>query len=67
MHARTDQNAARRFGVNGKLVPDGAPCPLGFVEPQGEGVDFLDATSVVLTSESRGGRKGQILRVTCAR
>lgn len=56
-----------RFAPDGKLVSDAAPCPLGFVEPQGEGVDFLDATSLVLTSESRGGRRGQILRVTCAR
>lgn len=54
-----------RFGPGGRLVADGPPCALGFIEPQGEGVDFLDERVVVLTSESRGGRKGQILRVTC--
>jgi hypothetical protein len=56
-----------RFGAKTPLVPDGPPCELGFVEPQGEGVDFLDEDTLVLTSESRGGRVGEILRVTCPR
>ena len=56
-----------RFGAKGELVPDGPPCELGFVEPQGEGVDFLDEDTLVLTSESRGGRNGELLRVRCPR
>lgn len=39
-------------------------CPLGSLEPQGEAVDFLDAETMILTSESRDGR-APILRVTC--
>jgi hypothetical protein len=56
-----------RFADGGKLVRDGSPCELGFVEPQGEGVDFLDEHTLVLISESRGGRPGEILRVRCPR
>jgi hypothetical protein len=54
-----------RFGADGGLVPDGDLCPLGYIEPQGEGVDFLDERTLVLTSESRGKRRGSILRVSC--
>jgi hypothetical protein len=55
-----------RFGEQNRLVPDGPPCELGFAQPQGEGVDFLDEDTLVLTSETRAGRVGPILKVRCA-
>lgn len=54
-----------RYSRTGRLVPEGPPCWLGAVEPQGEAVDFLDDQTVVLTSESVRGQLGPILRVTC--
>lgn len=50
----------------GRLIPDGPPCWLGLREPQGEGVDFLDPDSLVLTSEAgpQGG-EGAIHLVRC--
>ena len=41
------------------------PCTIGYREPQGEAVDFLDESTLVLTSEALGGRPGTIHRVTC--
>ena len=49
-----------------RLVPDGVPCWLGAAEPQGEGVAFLDDTTLVLTSESLAGQDGTIFRVRCS-
>jgi hypothetical protein len=40
------------------------PCLLGDAEPQGEGIDYLDADTFLLTSETRG-RAGTIHRVRC--
>ena len=40
-------------------------CWLGLVEAQGEGVDFLDDRTLVLTSETARGRRGGISRVEC--
>jgi hypothetical protein len=40
-------------------------CNIGLRQPQGEAVDFLDATSVVLTSESALGRDGGVARARC--
>jgi hypothetical protein len=40
-------------------------CWLGLREPQGEAVDFLDDSTLVLTSESALGRVGGIARVRC--
>lgn len=42
------------------------PCSLGDAEPQGEGIDYLDAHTLLLTSETSFGRKGTIHRVTCS-
>ena len=41
-------------------------CWLGLVEPQGEGVDFLDDRTLVLTSETARGRVGGISKVQCS-
>ena len=43
----------------------GSPCFLGAEEPQGEGVDFLDGETLVLTSEAAPGRRGPITVVRC--
>ncbi len=48
-----------------RLVPDGAPCWLGTLQPQGEGVAFLDDSTLVLTSEGVLGQGGPIFRVRC--
>jgi hypothetical protein len=53
------------YDGSGSLVPDGDPCVIGATEPQGEGVDFLDEDTVVLTSEALPGRPGPITLVTC--
>lgn len=50
--------------VNGELS-DQAVCWLGMRDLQGEGVDFLDDSTLVLTSESVAGRPGTIARVRC--
>jgi hypothetical protein len=50
---------------DGSLAPDGLPCWLGLREPQGEGVAFLDARTLVLTSEANMGRPGVIHRARC--
>lgn len=56
----------RRDG-SGRFVPRGSPCALGNLEPQGEAVDFLGVGEevLVLTSESRLGRRGSVHRVRC--
>jgi len=43
------------------------PCWLGLNQPQGEALDFLNDTLIVLTSESALGRVGGIARVVCPR
>lgn len=50
---------------DGGLELEGEPCFIGPIEPQGEGVDFLDERAVLLTSEARVGRPGTIYRVLC--
>ena len=42
------------------------PCSLGDAEPQGEAIDYLDAQTLLLTSETAFGRAGTIHRVTCS-
>ena len=54
-----------RFDVSGRWTRLGRPCFLGAVEPQGEGVDFLDGETLVLTSEAVPGRRGPITVVRC--
>lgn len=49
----------------GELSPDGPPCWLGWVEPQGEAVDFYDETVLVTTSERVLGHPGLIHLVNC--
>jgi hypothetical protein len=53
------------YDGRGSLAPIGEPCVIGAREPQGEGVDFLDEDTVVLTSEALTGRPGPITLVTC--
>jgi hypothetical protein len=54
-----------RRGEGGKLLPEGPACWLGTLEPQGEAVAFLDATTLVLTSEGVLGKAGPIHKVRC--
>jgi hypothetical protein len=44
----------------------GRPCSLGDAEPQGEAIDYLDAHTLLLTSETSFGRAGTIHRVVCS-
>ena len=50
---------------DGSLTPPDAACFLGFIEPVGEAVDFLDEETMVLTSEWSRGQEGTIYRVRC--
>jgi hypothetical protein len=43
----------------------GRPCFLGEAEPQGEAIDYLDAETLILTSERSRGRPGVIHRLRC--
>lgn len=54
-----------RLEANRRLADDGPPCWLGPLEPQGEGVAFLDDSTLVLTSEGVLGQPGAIYRVRC--
>jgi hypothetical protein len=42
-----------------------APCALGDAEPQGEGIDYLDEQTLLLSSERSRGRPGSIHRLRC--
>jgi hypothetical protein len=42
------------------------PCFLGEVEPQGEAIDYLDAQTLLLGSETSQGRQGVLHRVQCS-
>ncbi len=53
------------YDESGSLVHHGDPCFIGASEPQGEGVDFLDENTVILTSETLPGRPGPITLVRC--
>jgi hypothetical protein len=52
---------------DGRLVPDHPPnqCDVNGLEVQGEGVDWWDDSTLVLTSEGRGGVRGTIHLVLC--
>jgi hypothetical protein len=54
-----------RRAPGGHLAPEGPPCWLGTLEPQGEAVAFLDEATLVLTSESVLGQTGPIHKVRC--
>lgn len=51
--------------ADGRFGPDPVICPLGRLEPQGEAVDFLDAGTLVLTSEAVRGVTSLIHLVRC--
>lgn len=56
------------FGVEagGRLVPDhGQECFFGMLEPQGEGVTWLDGTRLLLTSESSATSRGTLFLLQC--
>jgi hypothetical protein len=55
-----------QFDAAGRLTLLGEPCFLGAEEPQGEGVDFLDGETLVLTSEAVPGRPRPITVVRCS-
>jgi len=54
-----------RFRLGGRWTLTGPPCRLGLFEPQGEGVDFLDADRMILTSERARGTPGGVTIVRC--
>jgi len=54
----------RRAGDR-RLEEEGAPCWLGTLEPQGEGIAFLEDSTLVLTSEGVLGEPGSIHKVRC--
>lgn len=41
------------------------PCFLGEIEPQGEAMDYLDDTTLIIGSETSQGRRGVLHRVQC--
>lgn len=51
--------------AHGALAANPTVCWLGALEAQGEGVDFLDANTLVLTSEAPRGVTGMIHIVRC--
>lgn len=54
-----------RRGASRSWRADGPPCWLGPRETQGEGIDFLDDSTEVLTSESGGAGDGAISVLRC--
>ena len=55
-----------RVGPGGRLTPDeGRECLFGLVEPQGEGVTWLDERRLLLTSESSSISRGTIYLLEC--
>ena len=53
----------------GKLTPEPGtpPCEIGGLEPQGEGIDWWDHDTLVLTSERALASAGTITLVRCPR
>lgn len=51
--------------VGGTLVQEREPCFFGAFEPVGEAVDFMDASTLVMTSEALRRRPGPITLVRC--
>jgi hypothetical protein len=54
-----------RAGGQNRFRSIGSPCFLGDAEPQGEAIDYLDANTLLLTSETSRGRRGTIHRLQC--
>jgi len=53
------------FDIGETWTPSGPPCRIGRIEPQGEGVAFLDDGDLLLTSEGLRGRPGVYTVVRC--
>jgi len=54
-----------RWPIQGRPMEADTTCFLGALEPQGEAVAFDESGALLLTSESLGGRHGELLRVRC--
>jgi len=54
-----------RLAGDGSLQLEGPPCLYGFIQMAGEGVDWLDDVSLVLTSEALSGSPGTIVEMRC--
>jgi len=53
-------------GAGGRLTPDqGRECFFGMLEPQGEGITWLDDTRLLLTSESSSASRGTLYLLEC--
>ncbi len=50
---------------SGRLQFTGDFCRLGTRQPRGEAIDFLDDSTLVLTTEGARGRRGLLARVRC--
>ena len=57
--------AAPAGRTGGRWRDLGRPCFLGDAEPLGEGIDYLDDETLLLTSERARGRPGTIHRLQC--
>ena len=53
------------FSVGARWSLEGPPCRIGFIEPQGEAIDFLDQERMLLTSERARGAPGVLTIVRC--
>jgi len=53
------------YEIGERWTASGPPCRIGRIEPQGEGVAFLDSGDVLLTSEGLRGRPGVFTVVRC--
>ncbi len=53
------------YRITGEQLTRESVCWIGPLEPQGEAIDFLDESTMVLTSESAGGRPAPISRIRC--
>jgi hypothetical protein len=53
------------FSLGDRWALDGPRCRIGFVEAQGEGVDFLDGGALLLSSERARGAPGTLTVVRC--
>lgn len=55
------------WSPNRPLVERSTPCHLGLRQAQGEAVDYLDGSTLVLTTEAAFGRPASIALVRCSR
>ena len=53
-------------GTAGRLTPDrGRECFFGLLEPQGEGITWLDNRRLLLTSEASSTSRGTLYLLEC--